>query len=45
MLLEHLSNNGDGGVDRIGDNEDECFGGGCCDSGGKVFHDTSIDLK
>lgn len=45
MFLEHLSDDGDGRVDRVGDDEDERFGGGCCDSGGKVFHDSSVDLK
>ena len=44
MLLEHFSNNGNSRVDRVGDNEDECFRSCLSDSGGEVADDSSVDL-
>jgi hypothetical protein len=45
MLLEYLRNDGDGGVDGVGNDKDESLRGGGCDTGCKVFHDSSVDLQ
>lgn len=44
MLLEDLSDDGDGGVDGVGDDEDEGFG--CCggDTCGEIADDACVDL-
>ena len=45
MLLENFGHNGDGGVDRVGNNKHVCLGTVLCRSCGKVTDDTSVDLK
>lgn len=44
MLLEHFGEDWDSGVDRVGDNEDECFRSSLSDPGGEVADDSSVDL-
>lgn len=44
MSLEDLSDDGDCGVDGIGDDKDECLGSRCGDTSGQVMNDASIDL-
>lgn len=43
-FLEDLSNNGDGGIDRIRNNENKCFRSCRGDTNGQIIDDTSIDL-
>lgn len=43
-FLEDLSNNGDSGIDRIRNNEYECFRSCRGDTNGQIIDDTSIDL-
>lgn len=43
-LLEDLSNNGDGRIDRIRNNENKCFGSCRRNTNGQIMDDTSIDL-
>ena len=43
-FLEDLSNNGDGGIDRIRNNENKCLGSCRGDTNGQIMDDTSIDL-
>jgi hypothetical protein len=43
-FLEDLSNNGDGGIDRIRNNENKCFRSCRGDANGQIMDDTSIDL-
>lgn len=45
VLLEHFSNDGDGRVDGVGDDKDECLGRDRGDSSSKVTNDTSVDLQ
>lgn len=45
MLLEDLSDDWDSGVNRVGDNEDECLGSSLSDSISKIADNSSIDLK
>ena len=44
-FLEDGGNDGDCGVDGIGDNEDERIGGGTGDGGGKIANDACVGLK
>ena len=43
-FLKDLSNNGDGGIDRIRNNENKCLRGGRGDTDGQIMDDTGIDL-
>ena len=43
-FLEDLSNNGNGGVDRIRNNENKCLRSCRGDTNGQIMDDTSIDL-
>jgi hypothetical protein len=45
VLLEDLSNNGNSGVDRVGDNQDEGLGGMLGNTNSKITDDTSVDLE
>lgn len=44
LLFENLCNDGDGGVDGVGDDENECLGCVLCDASSKVADDASVDL-
>jgi hypothetical protein len=43
-FLEDLSNNWDGGIDRIRNNENKCSRSCRGDTNGQIIDDTSIDL-
>ena len=43
-LLEDLGDDGDSGVDRVGDDEDEGVGGGLGNAGSKIPDDSGVDL-
>jgi hypothetical protein len=43
-FLEDLGNDGDGGVDGIGDDEDKCLRSCRCDTNGQIMDDAGIDL-
>ena len=43
-FLEDLSNNGDGGIDRIRNNENKCLRSCRGDTNGQIMDDASIDL-
>jgi hypothetical protein len=43
-FLEDLSNNGDGRIDRVGNNENKCLRSCRGDTNGQIMDDTSIDL-
>jgi len=43
-FLEDLSNDGNGGVDRIRNNENKCLRSCRGDTKGQIMDDTSIDL-
>ena len=43
-LLEDLSDDGNGGVDGVGNNKDEGIGGGLSNACCQILDDTSIDL-
>lgn len=44
MFLEDLGDDGDCGIDGVGDNKDECLGSRRGDTSGQVMNDASIDL-
>jgi hypothetical protein len=44
VFLENLCDDGDGGVDGVGDDEDKGFGGGGGDAGSEVPDDAGVDL-
>ena len=44
MSLENFSNDGNCGVDWVGDDEDKCLGSRRGDTSGQVMNDASIDL-
>lgn len=43
--LEHLGGNGDGGVDGVGDDEDECLGAVLGDALDEALDDAGVDLE
>jgi hypothetical protein len=43
-FLENLGNNGDGGIDRIRNNENKCLRSCRGDTNGQIMDDASIDL-
>lgn len=45
VLLENLGGDWDGGVDGVGDDEDEGLGGELGDAGDQVTDDTGVDLE
>lgn len=45
VLLEHLSDDRDGGVHGVRDDEHECLRARSCDTGSQIANDTSIDLR
>ncbi len=44
MFLEHLGDDGNRGVDGVGDDKDECLGSRRGDTNGQVMNDAGIDL-
>ena len=44
-LLEDLSDDGNGGVDGVGNNKDEGIGGGLSNACCQILDDTGIDLE
>lgn len=44
VLFEDLCDDGDGGVDRVGDNQNKGLRGDGGNPGCQIFDDTSIDL-
>ena len=44
MFLEDFSYDGDGRIDGVGDDQDECLGTGCGDTNGQVVNDAGVDL-
>jgi hypothetical protein len=44
VLLENFGNNGNGGVNWVGDHENEGIGGSGGNSGRQAFDDASVDL-
>lgn len=44
-IFEDLGGNGDSGVDRVGDDENECLRGVLCDAFDKTLYDASVDLE
>lgn len=44
VLLQHFRDNGNGGVNRIGNDKYECLGSSGSDTSSKTLNDASIDL-
>jgi hypothetical protein len=44
MFLEDLGDDGDCGVDGVGDDKDECLGSRRGDTNGQVMYDACVDL-
>ena len=44
LALEDLDDDWNSRVDRVRDNKNEGLGRVCCDAGGKITNDTSVDL-
>ena len=44
VALENFCNDRDSGIDRVGDNKNECLGSILCDARGKISDDPCIDL-
>jgi hypothetical protein len=45
VLFEDLGNDGDGGVDGVGDDQDKGLGANGSNTGCQIFDDASVDLN